>query len=69
MSDGQIDIRKEGPLAWLIINRPEKRNAFSGGMWAAVPEQLKELEADPGVRALLGNDPRYLELLTRMGLE
>ena len=46
-------ITREGHVAVLTIDRPEKRNAMTAGMWAALPDVLGPLAGDPGVRALI----------------
>ena len=43
----------EDGVAVLTIDRPEKRNALTGAMWAALPELLRRLAAEPGLRVLL----------------
>lgn len=44
---------QDGPVARLRIDRPDKRNAFTQAMWAALPGLLDEALALPGVRLLL----------------
>jgi enoyl-CoA hydratase/carnithine racemase len=46
-------VTRNGPVAFLTIDRPEKRNAMTAGMWAALPDVLRPLAGDPGVRALI----------------
>jgi enoyl-CoA hydratase/carnithine racemase len=46
-------VTRDGAVAVLTINRPEKRNAMTAGMWAALPGVLGPLADDPGVRALI----------------
>ena len=46
-------VTREGHVAVLTIDRPEKRNAMTAGMWAALPDVLGPLAGDPGVRALI----------------
>ena len=48
-----IFLIREGPLARIILNRPEKRNALSLAMWEAIPEMVETVERDPDVRVLL----------------
>ena len=43
----------EGRVAHLLIDRADKRNAFTRAMWEAVPELLQEIAATEGVRALV----------------
>ncbi|GGK42549.1 enoyl-CoA hydratase [Pilimelia terevasa] len=46
------DIGDDG-VAVLTLDRPARRNALTGDMWAALPKLLDELAADPRVRALV----------------
>jgi enoyl-CoA hydratase/carnithine racemase len=48
-----LTVERDGAVAVLTINRPEKRNAMSAAMWAALPGLLGELAADRGVRVLV----------------
>ena len=45
--------RKEGGIGWMIFNQPEKHNAVSLEMWAAVPKIVAAFEADRDVRAIV----------------
>jgi enoyl-CoA hydratase/carnithine racemase len=49
---GTLTVHHEGPVAWVVLERPERRNALSPAMWAALPALLEELDADPGVRVI-----------------
>lgn len=49
---GNFEIRHEDAMAWVVIDRPAKRNALSPQMWAALPDLLQELDADPSVRVI-----------------
>ncbi|MFN5718891.1 MAG: enoyl-CoA hydratase-related protein, partial [Bradyrhizobium sp.] len=37
----------------LTLQRPEKKNALTGGMYDAMSNALKQAEADPSVRVIL----------------
>ena len=43
----------EGPIGWMVFNKPERHNAVSLDMWAAMPEILDRFEADPAVRVIV----------------
>ena len=45
--------RREGPIAHIIFNHPEKRNAVSLEMWTAVYEAIDILTKDQSVRVLM----------------
>jgi enoyl-CoA hydratase/carnithine racemase len=48
-----LAISREGHVARLTIDRPEKRNAMTAAMWAGLPGVLARLAGDPGVRVLV----------------
>lgn len=45
-------VRREGGVARLTLNRPEKRNALSAPLVAALKEALRAADADPEVRVV-----------------
>lgn len=49
----QLTVERDGAVAVLTINRPEKRNAMSAAMWAALPAMLDALATDRTVRVLV----------------
>lgn len=49
----KILTERDGEIARIIFNQPEKRNAVSLEMWEAVEAALIEFLADPGVRILI----------------
>jgi enoyl-CoA hydratase/carnithine racemase len=44
---------KEYPLAWLTLNRPDKRNALGLDVMREITRRLDEVEADPEIRVLV----------------
>ena len=42
----------DGPVARLLIDRPDKRNALNHAMWVQLPELVDQAMADPAVRLL-----------------
>ncbi len=52
MAENAITTRIEGELGYLVLNRPEKRNAINQQMLRAIPEALDELDR-PEVRAII----------------
>lgn len=50
---GRVHIDREGPLAWLVFDHRERRNAVSIEMWQAIPALAAALDADPEVRVVL----------------
>jgi len=43
----------DGAIGWMTFNQPEKRNAVSADMWAAIPAIMDAFEADPNVRVIV----------------
>jgi enoyl-CoA hydratase/carnithine racemase len=48
-----LRLTHDGHTAVLTIDRPEKRNAMTAAMWAALPDVLAGPAADPAVRVLV----------------
>jgi enoyl-CoA hydratase len=46
-------IDKEGHVAWLILNRPEKRNTMTWEFFSELVSQGRTLDADPEVRVVV----------------
>lgn len=46
----KIIVEKEGPIAWLTFNHPERRNAMTLEMWQAVGDAFEDFAADENVR-------------------
>jgi enoyl-CoA hydratase/carnithine racemase len=54
-------VSREGAVAVLTIDRPDKRNAMTRQMWAALPAVLSGVADDAGVRVLVvtGRGPSF----------
>jgi enoyl-CoA hydratase/carnithine racemase len=54
-------LEREGPIAWLRMNRPKAHNAFSRDMMALMATQVGQLAEDPDARVaiLCGNGPSF----------
>jgi len=50
---GKVRVEREGPLAWVVFDHPERRNAISVEMWEAIPRVMTQLDADPEVRVIV----------------
>jgi trans-feruloyl-CoA hydratase/vanillin synthase len=48
-----VRVEKEGGISWLIMNRPDKRNAMSPQMHLDMDEALAELAVDPETQVLV----------------
>ncbi len=57
----QLLVECDGPVGILTLNRPERRNALSEAMIAALRDGLDAMEADPGIRAVIlrANGPAF----------
>lgn len=57
----QLPLTREGSVAVLTIDRPDKRNAMTTAMWTALPGVLAEVADDPGIRVLVvtGRGPSF----------
>jgi enoyl-CoA hydratase len=53
MDQQSVLIRKEPPLGWLVMNRPQVRNALNLATWRAIAEGTEALEADADIRVLI----------------
>jgi len=42
-----------GSTGWLVLNRPDRRNALNAEMWAAIPPLMKSLDGHADVRAIV----------------
>lgn len=49
----EIYIEKNGYIATLVINRPEKRNSLSRAMFQAILNELYYLSSDPSIKLLI----------------
>ncbi len=49
----ELLVERDGPVAILTLNRPERLNAISGPMLLALSESLVVCDRDPGVRAII----------------
>lgn len=53
LGDVTVRLERHGQAVHLVIDRIDKANAFTQGMWDAVPELVAEAEATPGARVLV----------------
>jgi enoyl-CoA hydratase/carnithine racemase len=45
-------VEKRGPVGWIVLSQPKKRNAINGAMWRGIPPAVAQFDADPEVRCL-----------------
>ena len=54
MSDSdQFKVRQEEHVAWLTLNRPEKRNVMGSAFYKELSAQLDNFDQDPTVRVVV----------------
>ena len=53
MGHQHLEVERDGHIATLWLNRPEKRNAMSADMWVDIPAAMAELNADESVRVVV----------------
>lgn len=51
--ENYIEVTKEGSVATLWINRPEKLNALNQALWESIPAAVRELDQDDSVRVIM----------------
>jgi len=50
---GRIRLHRDGPLAELVFDHPERRNAITADMWRQIPALAREVDADDDVRVVV----------------
>jgi len=53
MSDSPFKIEKDGYVTWLVLNRPEKRNAMTWEFFQGLIDVFTQFDEDPEVRAVV----------------
>src|SRR2546429_7609750 len=48
-----IEVTRDGPIATIILNRPEKLNALTKGMWHNLGEAIDALSSDDDLRCII----------------
>ena len=48
-----VQVIRDGAIATVVLNRPEKLNALTKPMWQALGEAIGELSADDGLRCII----------------
>jgi len=52
-NDNPFKIENDGPVAWLILNRPEKRNTMNLDFFEGMTRQFREFDENPAVRVVI----------------
>jgi enoyl-CoA hydratase/carnithine racemase len=48
-----LEVRRDGPVGWLVFDRPDAANAMDATMLAELETAWQELDADPEVRVIV----------------
>jgi enoyl-CoA hydratase len=48
-----LEASVDGSTGWLVLNRPDRRNALNAEMWAAIPPLIRSFNEHPGVRVIV----------------
>jgi enoyl-CoA hydratase/carnithine racemase len=48
-----LRVEREGPIGWLVFDRPDAANAMDAAMLAELERAWRELDADPDVRVIV----------------
>ena len=48
-----LEVRRDGPVGWLVFDRPDVGNAMNATMLAELETAWQELDADPDVRVIV----------------
>jgi Delta3,5-Delta2,4-dienoyl-CoA isomerase len=51
--ENPFKVEKKGHVAWLILNRPDKRNAMGLDFFTLLGEHMRRFDADPAVRVVV----------------
>ncbi len=71
MSDYKFyKVEKKGPIAWVYLNRPEKKNAMNPPAWQESPAIFEDLNNDPEIRVIIiaGKGPAFCAGIDLMGM-
>jgi enoyl-CoA hydratase/carnithine racemase len=52
-TDAGLVLRRDGPVGWLLLQRPERKNALNLAMLDALPRLLQQAAAEPQLRVLI----------------
>ena len=53
MNEQLIYLKKDHHIAWLTLNRPDRKNALNIDMWRTIPGLIQQAENDPDIRVLI----------------
>ena len=50
---GQVRIERKGPIAWMVFDHLERRNAITVDMWGEIPSAVQTLQEDSEARVVI----------------
>ncbi|MEE2778861.1 MAG: enoyl-CoA hydratase [Acidobacteriota bacterium] len=53
LAEGQLLVEQRGSVGHVVFNRPQRHNAISVEIWAAIPLALDRLEGDAAIRSVV----------------
>ncbi len=53
MDQDTVLLRREAPFGWLVLNRPQVRNALNLETWRRIAEGVARFETDPDIRVII----------------
>lgn len=53
MTYATLEVRRDGPVGWLVFDRPDAANAMDATMLAELETAWRELDTDPDVRVIV----------------
>ncbi|PID77727.1 MAG: enoyl-CoA hydratase [Deltaproteobacteria bacterium] len=63
-------VEKKGPVAYVFLNRPDKKNAMNPPAWADSPAIFEELDKDPEIKVIIvsGKGPCFSAGIDLVGM-
>ncbi|MSR15310.1 MAG: enoyl-CoA hydratase [Gammaproteobacteria bacterium] len=53
MTTGTLKVEYDGPIGYVVLDNPARRNAISAAMWRALPALIVKLNNDPIIRCIV----------------
>jgi enoyl-CoA hydratase len=50
---GEVRIERDGPIARMVFDHAQRKNAITVDMWEAIPVAVEQVQADPNVRVVV----------------
>jgi enoyl-CoA hydratase/carnithine racemase len=50
---GEVRIERDGPIARMVFDHENRRNAITVDMWEAIPKAVREAQDDPSIRVVV----------------